>query len=192
MKLKSNIIIGATLAIAMLGSVPVKANISPNAANITSIQNIVERRSTSAPLGFQIFCLKNASHCRSNSRASTNYSSSLMQAMNRVNRQVNRSIRGQNDRVGDTWSINVRRGDCEDYVLAKRASLIRMGVPSGALRIATAHTRWGAPHAVLVVRTNRGDYVLDNLTGSVKQWNQTGLRLIAMSGSNPLRWKTVG
>jgi predicted transglutaminase-like cysteine proteinase len=170
----------------------VQANISPNAINITSSRLIVERRSTAAPLGFQIFCLQNANQCRASNHSKTNYSSGLVQALNRVNRQVNRSIRAQNDRNGDVWSLNVNRGDCEDYVLAKRAALITAGVPSGALRIATARTRWGTPHAVLVVRTNRGDLVLDNLNNSIKPWNQTGLRMIAISGANPKRWSTIG
>lgn len=191
MKISSKLFVGTFVALTLFGTGTAYANISPNAANATVTRPLHERSSVSAPLGFQIFCLQNASQCRSSGSKTVAYSANLMRALNSVNRRVNRSIRPQNDLGVDTWSINVRRGDCEDYVLAKRAALISMGVSAGALRIATARTRRGIPHAVLVVRTNQGDYILDNLSGTIKQWNTISHQLIAMSGANPLRWKNI-
>jgi predicted transglutaminase-like cysteine proteinase len=144
----------------------------------------------SAPLGFLVFCVRYPAQCRSSGQGEIALDNGLMARLQSVNRSVNRSIRPQNDR-GDVWEVNVRVGDCEDYALTKRARLIEMGLPVGALRIATARTRSGAGHAVLVVRTDRGDLVLDNLTNTIRPWNETGLRWVAMSGANPRRWTAV-
>ena len=153
-------------------------------------QRLVESGAAKAPLGFQIFCLTNRSHCRGGGSSSVAMTDALLGKLNSVNRSVNRAIRPRRDR-GDVWSVNVKSGDCEDYVLTKRARLIAAGVSAGALRIAYAKTRSGISHAVLVVRTNKGDFVLDNLSRKIKQWNRTGLKFIAISGSNPRRWSSV-
>jgi predicted transglutaminase-like cysteine proteinase len=100
-----------------------------------------------------------------------------------INRNVNRQIRSGSDArvygVGDYWTVpqgDRARGDCEDFVLAKRRALVRAGYPVGALSIAIVETRWGEVHAVLLVATDRGDYVLDNLTGRIVRWDQVSYR----------------
>lgn len=100
-----------------------------------------------------------------------------------INRDVNRSIRSGSDArvygVGDFWTIpggSNNRGDCEDYVLAKRRALVRAGYPMGALSIAVVETRWGEVHAVLLLATEEGDFVLDNLNGRIQRWDQVGYR----------------
>ncbi len=188
--IKTGIIL-SFLAVAIAGVTPSYAKINPN-SKTTSNRLIVERSSTSAPLGFQIFCLKNPSECKSSSSKKIAYSSQLMRVLSQVNRKVNRSIRPRNDRGRDIWTLNARVGDCEEYILAKRSKLIKMGVSSGALRIATATTRRGVGHAVLIVRTDKGDFVLDNRTNTIKPWNKTDLRWVAISGSNPKKWRKIG
>ena len=42
----------------------------------------------------------------------------------------------------------------------------------------------GEGHAVLTVRTNKGDFVLDNLTDSVRQWDHTGYRFLKRQASD--------
>ena len=60
----------------------------------------------------------------------------------------------------DKWAIPEDGcGDCEDIALAKQASLSEMDIPSF---IATCWTETGIYHAVLIVPTDRGDFVLDN------------------------------
>lgn len=100
-----------------------------------------------------------------------------------INRDVNRQIRsGSDERVygrADYWTVPTgsnARGDCEDYVLAKRRALIRAGYPVAALSIAVVETRWGEVHAVLLVATDEGDFVLDNLTGRISRWDQVSYR----------------
>jgi predicted transglutaminase-like cysteine proteinase len=73
-------------------------------------------------------------------------------------------------------------------VITKRSRLIGMGLPAGALRIAYAKTSSGEGHAVLIVKTNKGDYVLDNRTSSIRPKSQSGLRFISISTANPKKW----
>ncbi len=115
-----------------------------------------------------------------------------MKKLNFVNKEVNLAIAPKNDVGTDKWSLNVSAGDCEDYVLAKRSALTKAGIPAGALRIATATTKEGVGHAVLIVRTQRGDFVLDNLTNTIKTWDKVDHTMIAISGANPSKWSVIG
>jgi predicted transglutaminase-like cysteine proteinase len=100
--------------------------------------------------------------------------------LNRVNRSVNRRIRQTPDIANygqlDYWQApmnNGARGDCEDYVLAKREALIEAGVPAATLSIAIVETRWGESHAVLLVAGDTGEVVLDNLSAWISRWDRT-------------------
>jgi len=99
--------------------------------------------------------------------------------LQRVNQTVNAQIRPATDESlydgRDVWGARAGSdgrlyGDCEDYVLAKRTALIARGVPAAALSIAVARIRRGQTHAVLVVSTDKGDYVMDNLSYWVLPW----------------------
>jgi predicted transglutaminase-like cysteine proteinase len=99
--------------------------------------------------------------------------------LQRINSRINRSIHRAEDYEtygrADYWaagSDNVKRGDCEDYALAKRRALIEEGTPGEALSIAIVRTRQGEMHAVLLVATEAGEVVLDNLSPWVLPWNE--------------------
>jgi predicted transglutaminase-like cysteine proteinase len=139
------------------------------------------------PLSMQYFCAQNRRECRGGGSSQISMTPDLLAVLKQVNVHVNRAIRPQTD-ASDTWSLNPTAGDCEDYVLSKRSMLIKNGVSAGALRIAYTHTRRGEPHAVLVVRTNQGDYVLDNLNNAVKTLRASGYNIRSMSSSDPTRW----
>ncbi len=140
------------------------------------------------PFAMQVFCAKSPRQCAGGGTASqVTATSDLLAVLSQVNRRVNAAITPRNDRA-DSWQVNASSGDCEDYVLTKRAQLIRKGIPAGSLRIATTITRWGESHAVLVVKTSQGDYVLDNLNNQVKTLGASGYRIRSMSSANPNRW----
>jgi len=141
-----------------------------------------------APLGYQLMCLKTPSECKGGGTASVKATADIMDKLTRVNSKVNRSIRPRNDRGADVWSANATSGDCEDYALGKRRALIKAGLPASSLRIAYVKTRRGEDHAILVVKTSKGDYALDNLNASVRPLSQTGYRVISTSGANPMKW----
>jgi predicted transglutaminase-like cysteine proteinase len=145
-----------------------------------------------SPLGFKIFCLKYPDQCVSAKNTTLSLDDQLMSQLARVNSSVNSSIHPRNDQNGkDVWTLNASYGDCEDYAITKRARLAKMGIPLGALRIAYAKTRSGEGHAVLVVVTNRGQYVLDNRMAAIRPMSQTGLRFISISGANPKIWASL-
>jgi predicted transglutaminase-like cysteine proteinase len=96
-----------------------------------------------------------------------------------INRRVNRSIRRASDLesqgVVDLWSAPSGQGaggDCEDYALAKRRALIAQGVDPDLMSLAIVRTRRGETHAVLLVATAQGEYVLDNLSPWVVRWDR--------------------
>ncbi len=88
-----------------------------------------------------------------------------------VNSWINRKIRYADDSkafgVKDFWAspaVSLKgRGDCEDYAIAKYASLKALGVSENRMRIVIVNdTRKKIGHAVLSVRTAKGVYILDN------------------------------
>jgi predicted transglutaminase-like cysteine proteinase len=96
-----------------------------------------------------------------------------------LNRRVNRSIRRASDDAqygrAEYWTVPQGRdatGDCEDYVLAKRRALLDAGVSPEALSIAVVRTRRGEMHAVLLVATEGGEMVLDNLSPWIVPWTE--------------------
>lgn len=106
-------------------------------------------------------------------------SNPTLETLEAVNRRINRTIRRSSDQETfgqpDVWVAPVGarpRGDCEDYVLAKRRALIEAGTRPEALSIALVTTRRGEAHAVLLVATADGEYVLDNLSPWVVRWDQ--------------------
>ncbi len=67
----------------------------------------------------------------------------------------------------DYWETPIeflkRGGDCEDFAIAKYTALRMLGVPEERLRVVIVHDNIkNIPHAVLVVYTETGPYILDN------------------------------
>lgn len=114
-----------------------------------------------------------------------------------VNSAVNRSTRPVSDRVQygaeEIWALPSRRGgDCEDLALMKKKALIAEGVAPERLLIATVLDRNRGSHAVLVLRTAAGDYVLDTLVGKIKPWRATGYSFLKMQDPDaPTRWNAI-
>ena len=143
---------------------------------------------SAAPLGFQLFCLQQPQHCRGGGKAEVELSAEMLQQIRQINGQVNRSIRPRNDSGNDVWTLGATSGDCEDYVLSKRQALINAGFPPSALRLAHVRTAAGIDHAILIVKTNSQDLVLDNLVSDVVSVSQMGYRVLAVSSADPRVW----
>jgi predicted transglutaminase-like cysteine proteinase len=141
-----------------------------------------------APLGFQLMCLQHPAECKGGGKSTISGTPAELALLKRVNAAVNRAIRPRNDKGVDLWTVGASAGDCEDYALTKRHQLIKAGIPASSLRIAYVKIRGGQGHAILVVKSRRGDLVLDNLTPTIRPLSQTGYRLISMSGANPEHW----
>lgn len=85
--------------------------------------------------------------------------------LNRVNSFIN-DFAYQSD-VHDTWSTPLeffdRRGDCEDYAIAKMVSLERLGFEPSRMRLLVVNdTLSRQTHAVLAVDMPDATYILDN------------------------------
>jgi len=50
----------------------------------------------------------------------------------------------------------------------------------------------GQGHAVLMVRTDRGDFILDNKRNAVLLWSKTGYTFIKREGASGLAWVALG
>lgn len=89
----------------------------------------------------------------------------------RVNKEVNSRIAYRDDASQDIWEVGDRAGDCEDYAIRKLQTLIQaQDFPRGALTLAACKLDRGRGHAVLLVHSDRGVYVMDNLTNRVMPW----------------------
>lgn len=165
------------LFVALVAACTMTACVAPNANawNLGSLSRYHRTETASAPLAFQLFCLKHPGECRRTRRAVVAYTPKIRALLVLVNAQVNRSIKPRYER-GDTWSINPAYGDCDDYAMTKRHRLIRAGVPASALKIAVVRTRRGEGHAVLIIKTTAGEFALDNLRQSIVRRHQTGYR----------------
>jgi predicted transglutaminase-like cysteine proteinase len=146
---------------------------------------------TSQPIGHYEFCRANPAECSMRLRPTNpeRVTDALWHTIRTVNAEVNASVRPMNDLdiygKDEVWAYPADGvGDCEDYVLEKRRALARSGLSLGNLLITVVRKQDGEGHAVLTIRTDRGDFVLDNLTNAVRQWNDTGYHFLKRQASN--------
>ena len=151
------------------------------------------------PVGFVTFCRSNGEDCRAGVGGEhvVQLTASKLEQLQAVNSYVNDSV----DPVTDlelygeveVWTYpRDGKGDCEDYVLLKRRLLIERGWPQGALSITVVRDEGNEGHAVLTVRTDAGDLVLDNKNPNVLPWKETSYTFVKQqSKENPLVWVSL-
>ena len=143
-----------------------------------SVRFIASRNATPPPAGARNLCASHPWACAtSGNRAPLTLEQ--LQTVSATNRRINRTVRQISDRaqygVEDRWALpTVRGGDCEDFARLKKLELMRAGIAPERLLIATVLDRRLRAHAVLVLRADFGDFVLDNLTAEIKPWQATG------------------
>jgi predicted transglutaminase-like cysteine proteinase len=77
-------------------------------------------------------------------------------------------------------------------VLEKRRTLAKGGIAIANLLITVVRQKNGAGHAVLTVRTDAGDYVLDNLSQEVLPWDHTGYHYVKrQSVADTGKWVSI-
>jgi predicted transglutaminase-like cysteine proteinase len=114
-----------------------------------------------------------------------------------VNRRVNGKVKPLTDKehwgVVDRWEFpDDGYGDCEDYQLLKRRTLAGKGLSRRAMRMTVVIDEIGEGHAVLMIRTDRGDYILDNKTSAVLPWDQTGYTFVKRESQEATAWVSLG
>lgn len=172
------------------------SGIARNLRSTPAVSFIVASKRTAAPFAHVRFCLDNPGQCVGGGAEMIELNAERQAELTRINDKVNRAIRPVNDNAsvagGDVWSLDVAEGDCDDYAVTKREKLLAAGWSPSALRIAVARTGSGEGHAVLVVKTDKGDLVLDNRSNRIKSWRFTDLRILKIqSGENPRQWYTL-
>lgn len=154
---------------------------------------------TSQPIGHYEFCKVNPGECsiRPRDLTAATMTSGFWNKITSVNAAVNAAVKPMSDfdiyGKDEVWAYPDKGvGDCEDYVLEKRRRLGKSGVSLANLLITVVRKPDGEGHAVLTVRTDKGDYILDNLTDKVKPWEETGYRYLKrQSVENTGRWVSI-
>jgi predicted transglutaminase-like cysteine proteinase len=159
-----------------------------------------------APAGLVDFCARAEADCApaGMARASgtlANAHATLTGAgwreLNEVNYALNHAIRPATDLAlyhkTEFWQYPDGSGDCEDFALAKRRALIARGWPEESLLFATARIPSRELHAVLVVSTDHGDFVLDNASDFVEPWSALPYQWVArQTPGEMLSWRRAG
>jgi len=157
---------------------------------------ITPKSKTSTPPGAANMCSQYRWACSGKSSRQQD-SNAILKLAKTVNNEVNRRIYQIDDIVQygkeDHWTLpSTRGGDCEDLVLLKKKKLVEKGVASDSLLIATVLDLNRNSHAVLVLRTQQGDYVLDSLRSRVVPWRSTGYTFLKMQNPKSLHhWNAI-
>ena len=155
---------------------------------------------TRAPIGWVEFCIRYKPECSTKPSAPRDVvlTTKAWNDMAKVNSWANDNIQPVTDLehwgVVEQWDYpDDGKGDCEDYVLLKRRMLMQAGWPREALLITVVRDKRGDGHAVLTVKTDRGEYILDNQESEILAWNKTGYRFVKrQSQSDPNAWVSLG
>jgi predicted transglutaminase-like cysteine proteinase len=154
---------------------------------------------TLPPSGFVDFCLREQHSCVAETRdpGPVALTPARWRQLNDINVAINTKIKPETDldqyHLVEYWTYTDKAGDCEDYALDKQRALEQAGWPSDALLLATARNEHGEMHAVLVVSTDQGDYVMDNASNFVTPWTDLPYRWVARQDkTTPLAWHRAG
>jgi predicted transglutaminase-like cysteine proteinase len=185
------LIASAALVLAILAS-PVGAAQHAAFANVSY-------ETTSIPVGAAQFCASNPRECGANADpvATMTLDDQRWAELLAANSDMNTSITPITDQdlyqVAEYWTYPENGyGDCEDIALAKRRDLIARGWPASTLLMAVVRQKNGEGHAVLMVRTDRGDLVLDNQDSMIRLWTDSPYHFLKrQSQANSAQWVDI-
>jgi predicted transglutaminase-like cysteine proteinase len=154
---------------------------------------------TLPPMGYVQFCELHESDCRPSGIFAdrVQLTDRKFAELKKVNNQVNTAVVPMSDleHYGkiDWWTYPVdNKGDCEDYVLEKRRRLMEHGWSESTLLITVVRDENNEGHAVLTVRTDEGDLILDNKRNDIVSWADTPYTFVkAQSQREPLHWVSL-
>lgn len=155
---------------------------------------------TSIPYGWVDFCHREPQECNQPilPAVDIDVTAKTWQILNKINRYVNRAIVpvSNYDHWGTTldhWDYpKDGKGDCKIYALWKRKLLMDAGFPRQALLMTIVRDQNGEGHTILTIKTNRGDFILDNMRQDIRPWNATGYHFYKrQSQENPNVWVAI-
>jgi predicted transglutaminase-like cysteine proteinase len=155
---------------------------------------------TRPPIGWTNFCVEYAPECETKPLEARDVvlTPKAWKDLAQINKWVNESVWPITDM--DHWGMIDRwnypddgYGDCEDYVLLKRRMLMQAAWPRQALLITVVRDRNGDGHAVLTVKTDKGEFILDNQSREILLWSETGYHFVKrQSQTDPNNWVALG
>ena len=160
-----------------------------------------------APDGYKALCKRRptlcctAKHCKISYRQETKLTVEAWDVLNDVNLDVRweSSYKTDIDNYGvvDYWNILGPDGDsdCEDRAITKMARLFENPlINKNSLRLVRCFTENYGGHVVLLIQTDKGDYILDNRTEFILSWADSffdGYTWRSMSVPNSRRWESI-
>ena len=157
--------------------------------------NIPLAGATNQPIGHYEFCKQYSDECGSSGKDAgpLTLTQENWKTILNVNYEANTQYVPMSDMeiygVEEQWTYPETAADCEDYVLIKRKRLMEAGISPSNLLITVVLQPNGDGHAVLTVRTDRGDFVLDNMRNKVLLWSETEYRFLKrQSSANAGKW----
>ena len=171
----------------------------PGGAAKTAASHMPTGQQVSPPYGYVAFCLRNRAECEGGTDAprEARLTPARWAELNDINDDVNRKVRqiedSENYGAVEYWAYpNSRGGDCEDFALLKRRTLIERGWPAESLLLTVVRERNGDGHAVLTIATDKGDYILDNKIRTILAWNEAPYKWVKrQSTRRPYIWVTL-
>jgi predicted transglutaminase-like cysteine proteinase len=152
------------------------------------------------PIGWIEFCIEYEPECKTKPTQPRDVvlTTPAWRDLERVNLFVNTHVKPMTDM--EHWGVVERwnypddgYGDCEDYVLQKRRLLMAAGWPREALLITVVRDKRGDGHAILTVKTDKGEFILDNQNDQILLWSDTGYRFVKrQSQSDQNLWVSLG
>jgi predicted transglutaminase-like cysteine proteinase len=155
---------------------------------------------TRPPIGWVDFCVEYPAECKVMPTAPRDVvlNNKSWSDLVRVNDWVNKTIKPMTDMdhwgVVEKWSYpDDGYGDCEDYALLKRRMLMEAGWPREALLMTVVREKNGNGHAILTVKTDKGEFILDNQEERILLWSETSYHFVKrQSQTDPNRWVSLG
>lgn len=166
---------------------------------LTAIVRIQFSTPVLAPMAHTFFCLRYPDECRVHQtlfhRGPIVLNAKRWDELLRVNAAVNRAIVPQRNTGGlaaEKWLIAPKAGECHDYAVTKRHELIALGWPARHLLLSEVVTSSGEHHLVLVIRSNEGDLVADNLRPDIRSWSEAPYQWVRIqTPDNPTFWSQL-
>ena len=156
---------------------------------------------TRTPYGWADLCGRQPQECQVDimAPADLHLTQATWAMLQRVNARVNAEIEpiSNLDHWGtmlDHWDYPLDgKGDCKIYAIWKRKLLMDLGLPRQALLMTIVRDLEGNGHTILTVKTDRGDFILDNMVGDIRPWDATGYKFVKrQSQDDPNVWVSVG
>jgi predicted transglutaminase-like cysteine proteinase len=197
MKYNVTRILGAGLAAGVLAAM---LSITPTQAASERALFVSVGATARAPVGWTEFCAEYAPECDAKALDARDVvlTTKAWKELVRINSSVNDAIKPETDLehwgVAERWDYpSDGRGDCEDYVLLKRRMLMQAGWARQALLITVVRDKQGDGHAVLTVKTDKGEFILDNQNEEILLWSDTGYQFVKrQSQTDPNVWVALG